>query len=364
MFDYKDIKNKNVMVVGLGKTGISVARFLVSQGANVTVSDHKSKAELLSYLEKLEDLPIQYDLNGHTPKLFLKQDLIILSPGISPQLKIFEYARSAGVTVTGEFEFAASYIKEPIIAVAGTNGKTTVCKLIYHFLKESNISCWLGGNYGDPLSEYLNKGEPDQVVIAEASSFQLEHCEKFQPKNIIFTNLAENHLDRYRNMEDYVNSKRQIFKNVSLGVTSILNADDNAVVELARDPAVYQRGRIFYFSRKPALHSQVMNIGGSVLVNDEIHIRRGLGLEKYSLKNMKLRGLHSIENMMAAILAASEHGAKPEAIQKVIDNFSGLEHRLEYVCRAGGVDFFNDSKSTNSHSVMRAIDSLKGMSFY
>ena len=345
------------MIVGMGRTGVALSKLLVRLGANVTISDHKSKAELVNYLELMDGIEVNYDLGGHTPKLFLQQDLIILSPGVSPQLKIFDYARSRGVVVTGEFEFAAAHVDQPVIAITGTNGKSTVSYLVKLMLDASGVSNWLGGNFGIPLSEYVLSEQKASVVVAEVSSFQLEHCEQFTPKNVVFTNLAENHLDRYRSMEDYINAKRKVFLNTNQGTTSILNADDNAVVELARDPAV-QRGRIFYFSRKPALETQIMSIGGAVLIDDEMRVRRGPEIEYFSLKNKKMRGYHAAENFMAAALVALEFGATHDAVQKVIDTFPGMAHRLEYVRRVGGVQFFNDSKATNVHSVMRALDAF------
>lgn len=351
------LKDKRILVVGLGKTGVSLAHFLTQHGAQVTITDHKSKPELAAQLELLGDLPIKFDLGGHSPKTFLAQDLVILSPGVPSTLKIFEYARSQGIKITGEFEFASQFIKEPVIAVTGTNGKTTTTRLIESMLSESGIKVWVGGALGIPLTDYLRAPEKAQVVIAEVSSYMLETCETFNPSNVVFMNLAENHLDRYRSMEDYVNAKRRVFRNVNLGTTSILNADDNAVVELARDPAV-QRGKIFYFSRKQALEPQIMNIGGAVNIGPQIIVRTGPEKEYYNVANLKLRGKHSIENIMAAILAAREHGAKHEAIQRVIDGFKSLPHRLEYVRKVGGVYFFNDSKATNVHAVLRALDSF------
>jgi len=363
--DIKDLKDKRVLVVGLARSGVSMVHFLAENGAQVTVSDHKSKAELSPSLELIDGLGAQLDLGGHTPKVFLQQDLIVLSPGVPPNLKIFDYARSHGVQVSGEFEFSTWFIKEPIIAVTGTNGKSTTCQLISMFLNESGIKTWVGGNFGEPMVEYLRKQSkpgPEgivkyQAVVAEVSSFQLEHCERFTPQNVVFTNLAENHQDRYRSMEDYVNAKRRIFQNTNQATTSILNADDNAVVELARDPAV-QRGRIFYFSRKPQLEPQIMTIGGAVCIKDEIRVRTGPDIEYYTVKDMKMRGKHSIDNIMAATLAAREHGATHDAIQKVINTFPGMHHRLEYVRRVGGVEFFNDSKATNVHAVLRALDAF------
>jgi UDP-N-acetylmuramoylalanine--D-glutamate ligase len=355
--DVSELKDKKILVVGLGKTGVSLAKFLHAQGAQVTVTDHKSKPELSTQLEQLGDLPVKLDLGGHAPKTFLAQDLVILSPGVPSALKIFDYARSQGIKITNEFEFITQFIKEPVIALTGTNGKTTTARLIEACLNESGISCWVGGSMGVPMTDYLRLGQKAQVVIAEVSSYMLELCETFNPMNILFMNLAENHLDRYRSMEDYVNAKRRIFKNTNQATTSILNADDNAVVELARDPAV-QRGRIFYFSRKATLEPQIMNIGGAVNIGKEIRVRTGPEIETYDISQIKMRGKHSIENIMAATLAAREHGASHAAIQKVMNTFTGLPHRLEYVRKVGGVQFFNDSKATNVHAVLRALDSF------
>ncbi|NJL25527.1 MAG: hypothetical protein HC902_10385 [Calothrix sp. SM1_5_4] len=240
-----DLKDKRVLIVGLAKTGVTLARFLTKYGASVTISDHKSKAELSGHLELLEGLNVTMELGGHTPKTFLAQDMIILSPGVPPHLKIFDYARSQGVFVTGELEFCAQFIKEPIVAITGTNGKTTTTHLIYTFLVESGVKTWVGGNFGEPLSEYLLKDEKAEVLVLEVSSFMLEHVQKFAPKNIVFMNLAENHLDRYRTMEEYVNAKRKIFLNTNQGTTSILNADDNAVVELTN----LKTGEVVYCHR-------------------------------------------------------------------------------------------------------------------
>ncbi|MCB0378789.1 MAG: UDP-N-acetylmuramoyl-L-alanine--D-glutamate ligase [Bdellovibrionales bacterium] len=355
--DVADLKDRKIMVVGLGRTGVSLARFLSEHKAKVTITDHKSRAELHNALEQISDLEVDFDLGGHTPKKFLEQDLIVLSPGVSPFLKIFDYARNHGVKVTGEFEFSNWFVKEPVIAITGTNGKTSTTCLVYKMLKESNVDVWVGGNYGPPVVDYLRSGQKASVLVLEVSSFQLEHCERFTPQNIIFTNLAEDHQDRYKSMEEYVNAKRRIFMNTNQATTSILNADDNAVIELARDPSV-QRGRIFYFSRKKALEPQIMNIGGVVNIKNELKVRTGPEIEMFAVGDIKARGAHMIENFMAALLASREHGATREAIQKVINEFRGIPHRLEYVRRVGGVEFFNDSKATNVHAVKKALDSF------
>lgn len=356
----KDLKGKKILIVGMGRTGIALAHFLVQAKAKVVLSDHKSEAELDRALKSVADIKdkVHLDLGGHTPKLFLEQDIVILSPGISPYLRIFEYVRQRGVMVTGELEFAARFVSLPIVAITGTNGKTSTACLVYQMLKESGRRPWAGGNYNEPLSSFLLQDEAQfDTLILELSSFQLEHVEKLNPKHIVFTNLAQGHQDRHRNMEEYVNAKRKVFTNTSKETTSILNADDNAVVELARDPRV-QRGRIFYFSRHAALEPQIMNIGGCVQVEDQIRVRTGPEIEYFDTADIKVRGEHMSENIMGAILAAREHGASHEAIQTVMNDFNGLQHRLEYVRRVGGVDFYNDSKATNAHAVERALSTF------
>ena len=353
--ELSELKDKKILIVGLAKTGVSLAKFLVKHGANVTISDHKSRAELEKYLELVSDLPVQIELEGHTPKTFLNKHYVVLSPGVSSYLKLFDYARSQGVEVTGEFEFCSRFVKEPLLVVTGTNGKTTTCDLIYQALQESGKKAWAGGNFGRPLSEYLYQEEKADVLIVEASSFMLEHVSQMTPRTIVFTNLAEDHLDRYRSMEEYVNAKRNIFKNTSIRTTSILNADDKGILELAKDPVV-QRGRLCYFSRKKPLESQIMKIGGAIFIDGQIQVRTGPAIEYYSVENSKLLGHHSYENMMAAILAAREHGGKWESIQKVVSVYANREHRLNYVRKVGGVRFFNDSKATNVHAVIKALD--------
>lgn len=353
--DKAELKDKKILVVGLGKTGVSLCHFLVEAGAQVTVTDHKSKPELATQLEQMGTIGVHYELGGHSPKTFLKQDLIILSPGISTYLKIFEYAKAQGIKVVGELEFCSWFIKEPILAVTGTNGKTTTVHLIERILTESGVKVWAGGSFGVPVAEYLRQPEKSEVVVLECSSFMLETCENFAPTTIVFTSLAENHLDRYRSMEDYVNAKRRIFRNVNLATTSVLNADDNAVVELARDPIV-QRGKIYYYSRKAVLEPQIMNIGGCIAIGRDIVIRTGAEKENLSVAHMKLKGRHNVENIMAAILGSREHGAKNEAIQKVINEMTQMSHRIEYVRKVGGVYFYDDSMCTNVHALARALE--------
>ena len=355
MEDLKKLKGKKIAVVGLGKTGIAFSKFLHRYGAEVLISDHKSEAELSSSLEEIKGYPFKLELEGYNPKTFFNKDCVVLSPGVPSHLKLFDYLRSQGVEVTGEFEFVSHFVKKPMIVITGTNGKTTVLQMAELFLKNSGVKVWSGGNYKQPLSEYFLSDEAADVLLIEASSFMLEHVKYMTPKNIVFTNIAEDHLDRYVSMEEYVNAKRRVFANTHPKMTSILNADNNAVIELARDPLV-QKGRIFYFSCKKSLEPQIMTIGGAVMIGGEIRVRTQPEKEFYSVKNSKLKGDHSYENIMAAILIAKENGGVWQHIQKGIDDYKGPPHRLEYVRKVGGVEFYNDSKATNVHAVNRALD--------
>ena len=356
--EFSELKGKKIAVIGLGQTGIALAKFLIKHDAEVLISDHKSEAELSSALETIQGLDLKFELEGHNPKTLIQQDYVILSPGVPSHLKIFDYIRNQGVKITGEFEFASGFIKEPMAVVTGTNGKTTVVDMAYRFLKESGVNVWVGGNYCQPLSQYLCDGVKADVLLIEASSFMLEHVEHMKPKTAVFTNLAPNHLDRYMSMKDYMMSKRKIFTNVSEKTTSLLNAENSAIIEMARDPLV-QKGRIFYFSTRKALKPQIMNIGGAVMIGDEIQLRTKPDIEYYSLKNSVLKGKHSFENIMAALLIAKEHGGEWMPLQKVIDSYKGLPHRMEYVRRVGGVNFYNDSKATNVLAVMRALEAFE-----
>ena len=356
--DLARIRGKKIAVVGLGKTGIALSKFLHSQGARVLISDHKSEAELSDYLEEIKDFPFKLELEGHNPKTFIQQDCVILSPGVPSHIKLFEYVRSRGIEVTGEFEFASRFVKEPIVAITGTNGKTAVLEMSRLFLEKSGVNVWAGGNYNQPLSQYLCDNKPADVLLTETSSFMLEHTKCLTPKTIVFTNLAEDHLDRYSCLEDYINAKSRVFTNANPQMTSILNADNDMVLKLANEPIV-QRGRIFYFSTREDLKPQVMNIGGAIMIDKEVHVRTKPEKDFFHLKNMHLKGLHSCENIMAAILVAKEHGGAWQHIQRGIDEYKGMPHRLEYVRKVGGVSFYNDSKATNVHAVQKALETFR-----
>jgi UDP-N-acetylmuramoylalanine--D-glutamate ligase len=353
----EQFKGKKVLLFGAQKTGLSLARFFHKAGAEVIVSDLKSREQLGPQGDAFEEFDVQWELGSNAPKSLTLVDLIVLSPGMNPHDKSLEPAKQKGIQITGEIELASTLIRDPIIAITGTNGKSTATKLVHDFLVASEVNTWIGGNYGTPLIDYLEAKTPAAALAVEVSSFQLETIDTFRPRHIIFLNLAEDHLDRYKSMNEYINAKKRIFRNSSPETVAILNADDPFIVDMARDPQVL-RNKVRYFTRRPALEEQIKKIGGAVYSNKEIRVHVNGQSHTYSTARMKVKGKHNIENMMASILAVYDYGAKPEAIQTVIDTFTGLEHRLEFVRRKGGVDFYNDSKSTNVHSLIKALEAF------
>ena len=350
-------KGKRVLIVGAKNTGIALAKFFHKEGAKITISDTKSREQLGNIPDMLEEFEPQWDLGGHSAKVVANQDLIVLSPGVNPHDKSFEPARQKGIPITGELELASTFITQPIIAITGTNGKSTVAQLVHDFLAESGVDSWLGGNFGTPLIEAVTNGSKAKVFVVEVSSFQAETIETFKPHHSVLLNLAEDHMDRYRSMQEYINAKKKLFTNANIECTAVLNADDPLVLECARDPLI-QRSKMNYFTKRAGFEEQIKRIGGAINQGKEIRAYIDEKLENYTTGQMKMRGKHATENIMAAILLARPYGAKPAVIQKIIDTFPGLPHRLEFVRRKGGVEFYNDSKATNVHSVVNALEAF------
>ena len=227
-----NFENKKVLVVGMAKTGLAVARFLKDRGAQVTATDLKKKDELGSYAQEALTMGISMNLGTHEIESFTGSDLIVLSPGVPHSITPLEAARRAGIPVIGEVELASRYINELIVAITGTNGKTTTTSLIGEMLKASGCSVFVGGNIGAPLIDYLNSGTHADVIVAEISSFQLDTIESFRPKVGVLLNITEDHLDRYNDFRHYVRSMARLFKNQESTDVAVLNRMDPAVCEL------------------------------------------------------------------------------------------------------------------------------------
>lgn len=345
-----DLKGKKVLVVGLARTGVATVRFLVGKGARVKVSEVKPAEKLESALKALMGLKVEWELGGHTLPFFLGVDLIVVSPGVPMDLEPLAKTRAKGVPVISEVELASGFLRRPLIAITGTNGKTTTTILIGDLLRASGKSAFVGGNIGNPLIEYVESSQAEEWVVAEVSSFQLEGISKFRPFIGVLLNITEDHLDRYHTFEEYIRAKGRIFENQEKGDYALLNADDPLAFRFAHQ----RKSQVVLFSaQRPVPIGCFLEKGG-------ILFQGGDGKrERFELDRLKIRGAHNLENLMATIATCKICGCRRESLQRAIEEFKGLEHRLEWVRDVGGVSFFNDSKGTNVGSVAKSLMSFQ-----
>ncbi len=349
-------KGKKVLIVGFGLSGAAVARYMAKQGAKVTVTDMKQKTDLTESVNACAELKIEYELGGHNEKTFTSAELIVVSPGIPPNLKPLQLAREANIPISCEIDLAAAALKEPLIAVTGTNGKTTTTTLIGEMFKADEKPCYVGGNIGKPLLDYVTEAQKADVVCAELSSFQIDLCQRVVPAVAVFTNLEEDHLDRYPDMVAYTESKKRLLKACDKNSYVVLNFDNPNIAKFAQE----NQGKLIWFTKR-----NPMEIGGEFAENffgcyysaaKKQVIAKVTGKEEvYDVSQLRIFGDHNKENLMAAICAARVMGVSPKAIQSVINTFKGVAHRLEFVRRKDGVYFFNDSKGTNVMSVQKSL---------
>jgi len=343
-----EIFGKRILVVGMAKTGLATAKFLKSRGAIVTVSEIKTQDEMKDVQKELNGLGIQMELGGHQIETFLRQDMIIVSPGVDLHIEPIQKALEKGIKVISEIELAYNFIDIPIIGVTGTNGKTTTTILLGDLLKEEGKKVGIGGNVGEPLILFVEEAKQLDVLVVEISSFQLEAIEKFRPKISILLNITEDHLDRYEKFSDYVEAKQRIFLNQTSEDVAILNYDDPIIMESSKGI----KAKKIFFSLRERLKEGAFSDGNSIYINLE-------GKEDvFSLRDVSLKGIHNVENMMAALIASRIFGCRPLSIQNVLNRFKGLEHRLEFVSEIKGIRFYNDSKGTNVGSVVKSLQSF------
>jgi UDP-N-acetylmuramoylalanine--D-glutamate ligase len=344
-----DLNNKRVLVVGLGRSGVASALFLKSRGAQVTVSDAKSEEQLRAEIPALLDQGIAVETGGHGERTFQSQDLIVVSPGVPVDTSLLVQARVLGVPVIGEIELAAEFLSGPIVAITGSNGKTTTTTLVGEILAKSGLRTLVGGNIGKPAVSLIEESTPETAIVLEVSSFQLETIRTFRPKVAVLLNITPDHLDRHRTFEAYVNAKARIFENQSLDDFAVLNADDPTCVELAG----CTRAQPFWFSRKREVEQ------GACLRDSQIVFRRaGADIEIMPVQEVPLKGGHNIENVLAAISAGVLMGCEPVRILRAVLDFKAVEHRLEYVATVRGVEYYNDSKATNVDATIKALESF------
>jgi len=345
-----DLEGKRVLVVGLARTGLVTALFSAGYGATVTATDERPEIEIADTAEKLRAAGVKLELGGHADASFLEQDLIVVSPGVPANLPALEAARKKNIPVWSEIELAWRFLRGKLVAITGSNGKTTTTALVSHILQTANIPTLVGGNIGTPLLALVERSTDPSVTVAEVSSFQLETIESFRPEIGVLLNLTPDHLDRHGTFEEYARAKMRMFENQLERDIAVLNADDPEVTK--RMPA---KPHIFWFSRQ----KRVAN--GAFLRENEI-IFRNEGSETVLARReqIPLRGEHNVENVLAACAAAYLAGATPAAIASGVKSFRGVEHRLEFVAEIAGVQFYNDSKATNVDAAVKAVQAFPG----
>jgi len=344
-----ELKGKKVLVVGAGKTGLSTARFMLRRGARVTITDGKEKDKLNGELDALLAGGVHAVL-GYYPEVRPEScDLVVVSPGVPPGVPPVAAARARGIPVTGELELAYRFARAPMVAITGTNGKTTTTSLVGEIFKAAGRRTLVGGNIGDTLVDVIEDYGPRDVVVAEVSSFQLETAEQFKPRVAVILNIAPDHLDRHGSMENYTAAKARIFARQNKNDFTVLNYDDPRTRALAAQTP----GQVIFFSRRHSLKE------GVLVRDDRITVRlAGVQRDILGIGELAIPGAHNLENALAAVAAANCLGVAPEVLARTLRTFPGVEHRLETVTEINGVRYINDSKGTNPEASIKALEAF------
>jgi len=346
-----DLEGKEFLVVGLARSGLAAANFLITHGARVTVTDLQTRNELGEIVDRLSSA-VQLSLGGHRPDEFLGVDTIVLSPGVPRSIPVLQAAASEGVEIISEVELGYRFIEGSFVGVTGSNGKTTTTTLIGEILRKAGKKQVVAGNIGTPLTSFIDDpsvNDKETTFVVELSSFQLETVVQLRCNIALMLNITPDHMDRYADFDAYRAAKSRIFQNQTAKDFAVVNVDDPDA--LAASTGI--ESRLFPFSSERQLET------GAFLKSNELQIRwKKQELSILSVDDLKLKGTHNIENALAAASAAFLLGVSKKATVDAIREFPGVEHRLEFVLRYRGVDYYNDSKATNVDSAIRAIQAF------
>ncbi|MCL5037655.1 MAG: UDP-N-acetylmuramoyl-L-alanine--D-glutamate ligase [Chloroflexi bacterium] len=343
-----DLKEKRVSIMGLGRTGIALARTLHNMGAKLFLSESENSNNLNSTLELLKDIPAEIESGGHTDLIYKDKDLIVISPGIPSNIPVLEEARKHGVEVISEVELAYRLCPAPIIAITGTKGKSTTATILNRLLEAHGIPSLLAGNIGIPVVSELSRAKENGWVVLEVSSFQLETVKEFHPKVAAFLNFYPDHLDRHQTMQEYLDMKMRIFSCQDENDLAVLNADDPAVIESTA--GIKAKKLLFGVDYRPGLSAYIDD--------DELVVALNGHKIRLSPKNKNLMGAHIRKNALAALLIAHIAGADLGNALEVLENFKPLPHRLQRIAEVDGILYVDDSKSTTPHSSKAAVMSF------
>lgn len=345
-----EVAGRKALVIGAARSGIACARFLSERGAVVALSDRKPLDEWSQEALALRASGVGC-VAGDVPSWLLDQiELVVVSPGVPTRSIPIRYAERAGAEVIGEIELASRFLRGRIVAITGTNGKTTTTTLIGELLRDAGQRVQVGGNIGTPLISLVDSSTDEGWTVVEVSSFQLETIVDFHPTVALCLNVTPNHMDRYESVTDYAAAKHRIFRNQTAGDVAILNADDEIVSSWANG----LRAHVTLFSVRRELDEGLFLRGGREIVSrtpdgERVLLRRD---------EMQLRGLHNVENVLAALAAGLACGAPPETMRATVSRFRPVEHRLEQVAVIEGVKFYNDSKATSVDATLKALEAF------
>ena len=342
-----DVRGKRVTVAGAARSGIAASELLVKRGATVTLSEMRTE---VNEADRLKRLGVALELGGHQTQTFNDADLIVTSPGISPDQPVIAGARQRGVPVIGELELASRWLRGRIVAITGTKGKSTTTALAGRILEAGGFDVTVGGNIGAPLSAQVDESTPDTLHVVEASSFQLEQIETFHPWIAVMLNFSPDHLDRHPTVDAYGAAKARVFENQEPGDWKVINADDPSVLELARNGRAQTR---LFSMRSPIASGTAIEAGWIVTRATEKTTKL------VPLDAVHLLGSHLVNDVMAAATVGAIAGAAPAAMTAAVDSFEGLEHAMELVAEIRGVRFVNDSKATNVDAALHSIESFE-----
>lgn len=342
-----ELKDKKVLVVGAGKSGVAVAGFLNRKGARVALTDNRKQEDFNGALDSLAVSGVKLELGAYPEVSPGGYHFLVVSPGVPPLVAPVARARELNIPVLGELELAWRFTTAPVVAITGTNGKTTTTTLVGEIFKDAGYKTLVAGNIGLPLVDEVEKYGPGDVVVAEVSSFQLETVQEFRPRVGAVLNLTPDHLDRHGDMAGYASAKALMFVNQGAGDYSVLNYDDPETYRMA----TLTKGNVIFFSRRHILEEGVFVREGEIIFS-----LAGVQEEIFPVDKLKVPGAHNLENALAATACARVMGIPAERIAHTLGRFSGVAHRLEFVAEINGVSFINDSKGTNPDASIKAIE--------
>ncbi len=341
-----ELKDMNVLVVGMGQTGKAVCDYLLKKDARIMISEVKESVEIS---DEVRERAVHVELGKHSKEVFERADLIVVSPGVPMNIEPIIKAREKGIKVIAEVELAFAELKGLIIGVTGSNGKSTTVTLIYKIISDSGANCFLCGNIGHPLISFVENSKDEDIYVVELSSFQLEGIEKFRPNISSVLNITPDHLDRYHDFGEYVEAKKRIFLNQKPEDFAVINLDDEVSSKFVGEI----RAKLYFFSRRKEQAKGVYVKDGKIFLKDEDK------REIMRVNDIPLKGIHNLENILASVAISKIAGVEPETMKKSIMEFKGLEHRMEYTGRIGEVVFYNDSKATNIDATLKSIQSFE-----